>query len=82
MKKNLTKGFAYDLEHLPEEVRRSDLIAQVNRGNHQSASDPDNEPTLLKNYDKKISRGWMLPVTKEHVTDLKDVGFILIGVAK
>ena len=81
MKQILTEGLNYNLEQIPEIVRRSNLIAQVTRGKHPSASEPENEAILLKNYDKEVSHGWMLPVTKECVTKLKDAGVIPIGVA-
>ena len=80
-KKIITEGVDYNLEHLPEGTRRSDLLAQIERGDHKSASEPENEPTLLKNYDKEVSYGWMIPVTKECTTKLKGAGVIPIRVA-
>ena len=58
------------------------MEAMVVRGNHKSATAPDVEPTLLKNYDKEVKHGWMLPITLESVEKIKGTGVILIGVTK
>ena len=80
-KKIITEGVNYNLEDIPDRTRRSDLLAQLARGNHKSASEPENKPTLIKNYDKEVSYGWMIPITKECKTKLKGAGVIPIGVA-
>ena len=46
--RNITEGVAYELEELSEHERTQDLTAMVTHGNHKSASDKHNEPTLLK----------------------------------
>ena len=53
----------------------------MKRENHQSASDPDNEPTLLESYEKEVTHGWMLPVTPECITKIKGASVIPVGVA-
>ena len=78
----LTKGVTYQLEDLLEEVRKEDLGHMIERGNHKSADDPDNHPTLLKNYEKEVRMGWMLPVTIESVKKIKDAAVIPVGIAK
>ena len=62
-KQIITIGVTYDLDKMSEENRLDDLKHMMARGNHKSASDPINEPTLLKNYEKEVKYGWMLPVT-------------------
>ena len=52
MKPILTKGVSYVLDEISKETRKEDLAYMMRRGNHQSASDPDNAPTLAKNYKK------------------------------
>ena len=53
----------------------------MKRGNHMSASDPANEPTLDTNYEKEVLHGWMLSVTLEYVPKIKGVSVIPVGVA-
>ena len=47
----------YQLGDISDKQRMEDLKYIMNGGNHQSASDPDNEPTLLKNYEKEVTHG-------------------------
>ena len=47
----------YSLEDLPEKTRKTDLTYMMARGNHKSAADPENMPTLLKNYQKEVEYG-------------------------
>ena len=77
----ITKGVTYSLEDLPESVRKEDLNHMIARGNHKSATSKENEEYLLQNYEKEVTRGWMLPVTFECVTKIKDAGVIPAGVA-
>ena len=72
---------SYKLKDLPEEVRKTDLAHMMQRGNHKSASDPDNAPTLSKNYQKEVDHGWMLPVTMECVQKIAGASVIPVGVA-
>ena len=82
MKQILTKGVTYHMEDLPEQMRQEDLRHMVDRGNHKSAEDPDNHPTLFLNYEKEVTMGWMIPVTLESVMKIKDAGVIPVGIAK
>ena len=50
MRDIISKGVNYNLEELSEETRKEDLEYMMKRGNHKSASEPENEPTLIKNY--------------------------------
>ena len=52
----------------------------MQRGNHKSASDLENAPTLLKNYPKEVNYGWMPPVTMECVSKIKGAIVIPTGV--
>ena len=67
MSEIISKGLNYPLKDLPEEVLKTDVVAMITRGNHTSATTPDVEPTILKNYTKKVDHGWMLPITLEGV---------------
>ena len=53
----------------------------MQRGNHKSASDPENAPTLFKNFQKYVHYGWMLPITMECVPKIKGASVIPVGVA-
>ena len=57
-------------------------MAMIDRGNQKSATTPDVEPTLLKNYIKEVKHGWILPITLESVAKIKGAGVIPIGVAQ
>ena len=81
LKQIATKGITYELEELSEENRRKDLDFMMRRGNHKSASEAENEPALLENYEKEVRYGWMLPVTIESVSKIKGSGVIPVGVA-
>ena len=59
----ISKGVLYPLEDISTEAQKEDLLTRIERGNHKSASNEENEPTLVKNHEKKVNRGWMLPVT-------------------
>ena len=56
MRQIMSTGVTYKLSNLPEEEMVGDLTHMMKRGNHKSASDPDNEPTLLKT----IGRKWIM----------------------
>ena len=59
----------------------SDLTHMMEKGNHKSVSDPENEPTLLKNYQKEVDHDWMLPVTMEYVSKIPGASARPVGVA-
>ena len=73
-------GFKDDLDY-SEETRQSDLRGAIKKGNNKSASNPEDLPILDKNYNKEISKGWMIPFTKECLTKIKGAGAIPIGLA-
>ena len=73
-------GFKDNLEY-PEETRRSDLRAAIKKGNNKSASKTEDLPILDKNYNKEVSKGWMIPFTKECIVKIKGAGVIPIGLA-
>ena len=70
------------MEEISNKEQKSDLLEMIERGNHKSASDKDNNPTLLKNYTKEVQHGWMLPVTTESLKRIKGAEVIPIGVAQ
>ena len=82
MSKIISEGLDYPLTDLPDKVLKADMVAMMDRGNHKSATSPEVEPTLLKNYTKEVKHGWMLPITLESVTKIKGAGVIPIGVAQ
>ena len=48
----MSEGVRYSLEDLPEKTRKTYLTYMMARGNHKSAADSENMPTLLKKYQK------------------------------
>jgi len=82
MSKIISEGLDYLLTDLPDIVLKADVVAMIDRGNHKSATVPDVEHTLLKNYTKEVKYGWMLPITLESVAKIKGPGVIPIGVAQ
>ena len=82
MQSIVDKGITYQLDSITEKERRADLKHMIARGNHKSASSPENITSLLKNYEKEVSYGWMLPVTLESTKKIKGAGVIPVGVAQ
>ncbi len=54
----LTEGVNFDLEDLPEELRKEDLEAVYKRGNHKSAA--QNSEFLSAVMKKETSQGWVM----------------------
>ena len=77
----MSDGVDYKLSDLPEKETISDLTHMMDRGNHESASDLENTPTLIKNHQKEVDYGWMLPITMEYVPKIKGASVIPVGVA-
>ena len=65
MKSIIITGVSYNLDEISEETRKEDMAYMMKRGNHKSALDPANAPTLAQNYEKDVRHGWILPVTVE-----------------
>ena len=55
MKQIVQNGVTYHLEGITEEERKEDLERMIVRGNHKSASFPNNIKSLLENYKKKLN---------------------------
>ena len=75
----ISEGVLYPLRTTTEAVRKADITHMISRENHKSTTAPQNEPTLLKNYNKEVNRGWMLPITIESVSKIKGAGVIPVG---
>ena len=54
----------------------------IEHGDHKLASNRENEPTLVKNYEKEVKHGCMLLVTGESVKRIKGAAVIPIRVAQ
>ena len=78
----VAKGCDYQLlDNLDESTRKEDLNAMLQRGNHKSAKSTENAPALSKAFAKEVSRGWLLPITIESTTKIKNLSVIPLGVA-
>ena len=82
MKDIVQNGITYQLDDISEKERKLDLDHMIARGNHKSASSPENIKSLLENYEKEVKYGWMLPITVECVKKIKGAGVIPVGVAQ
>ena len=81
----ITKGAAYGFDEKKKynkETRIANLHTSIKRGNNKSALDPAQEDFIRKNYQKEVTKGWMLPIPKEEVQKIKGAGVIPIGIAK
>ena len=78
----VAKVVSYPLENISNKEQTSDLLEMIERGNHKSASNIENDPTLLKNYTKEVQNGWMLPVKAEILKIIKGAAVIPIRVAQ
>jgi len=78
----VSKGCDYQLlDILDEPTRKEDLSAMLQRGNHKSAKSAENATALAKAFAKEVSRGWLLPITIESTTKIKNLSVIPLGVA-
>ena len=78
----ITDGCDYSLSTtVDEDTRRKDLNAMIARGNHKSTKKPDCERILHKKFSEEVSRGWIVPVTIESLSKIKDISVIPLGIA-
>ena len=81
MKRFLTEGT--DTTFLPtsEELLKNDCIKNMERGNHQSSSKSDKTLEFLnKTYSKEVRKGWMIPLSIDIISKLKNACVIPVGV--
>jgi len=77
----ISEGCNYQLQpDTDERTRMSDLKAMIKRGNHKSAT--TNIAVLEKAFTKEIHRGWLLPITVESLTKVKNLSIIPLGIAE
>ena len=77
----IEEGCNYQLEaDSDEETRLSDLKAMIARGNHKSAK--VHHAILDKAFTKEILKGWLLPITVESLTKIKNLSIIPLGIAE
>ena len=85
MKKILRRGVEYGLKKdliYIEDQRIKDLKASLERGNNKSALKKEHLEFIKENYSKEVSKGWMIPIPKRAIPNLKGCGVIPIGIAK
>ena len=78
----IRQGSRYHLVPIKEETRKSDLDAMILRGNHKSSHSVLNSAALDKSISKDIDHGWVLPLTKESLQNIKNSGVVPLGVAE
>ena len=75
-------GADYPCKDVPSEKERlDDLEYMIQRGNHPSASESENNTALIKNYIKEVNKGWMIPIYINTIRKLKLARIIPVGVA-
>ena len=78
-----TLGAQYSLPKsldYPDEIRLSDLKAQIAKGNNKSAKTKESEDFIKKNYDKEVQKAWMIPIFTSAVPSIPKAGAIPISV--
>ena len=82
LKSIIQNGCDYKMSpQVDEKTRQSDLSAMIKRGNHKSASSKNAKLILQKAFDKEISRGYLLPITLESTSKIKNLSVIPMGIA-
>ena len=71
MKSHLSNGCSYPLEPLPEDLMSSDLKEAYEFGNHRGVS--ENMELFKSIIDGKISKGWIIPIPRARVLEMKNV---------
>ena len=79
LKNHLIHGVHFPLEHLDDNVRRKDLVASFQRGNHKSAK--KEEKFLAKAMSKEVIKGWNIILPEECFEEIPDLILNPMGVA-
>ena len=75
------EGADYPCNSSPtEEERQSDLEFMIKRGNHPSTAVKENHEAMVRNYDKEVKKGWMIPISLGTVRQLDNARIIPVGV--
>ena len=81
IKESISKGCSYPCKEQPSETeRKNDLEAFIKRGNHPLARAGENLEAVKKNYQKEVTKGWMIPITIDGLRALKHARVTPIGV--
>ena len=72
-------GLPKSLDYL-DEIRLSDLKAQIAKGNNKSAKIEESDDFIKKNYDKEVQKAWMIPIFTSAVPSIPKAGAIPISV--
>ena len=81
MKESIREGCLYPCKELPSEQKRvNDLETLIEQGNHPSALTGENLEAVKKNYQKEVTKGWMIPITIDSLRALKHARVTPIGV--
>ena len=82
LKSIIQNGCDYKLApSIDEETRLNDLKSMINRGNHKSTMKPGCKEILQKTFTKEVEKGWIVPITIESTTKIKDLFVIPLGIA-
>ena len=82
LKSIIKNGCDYKLSpKVDEETRKKDLKSMISRGNHKSTKKPGCKDILFKTFSKEVEKGWVVPITIESVSKIKDLFVIPLGIA-
>ena len=77
----LSSGTDTVLSEVDNKILQNDCLENIKRGNHKSASKSKNVLDFVnKQYNKEVSKGWMIPIPTEILPLLKNACVIPIGV--
>jgi hypothetical protein len=80
MRHTLVHGAHYYLSPLDEEIRRQDLEAAIEFGNHKSAIKHKHETVAA--LKKEVEKGWQLPLPMDKLLDIPQIEMAPIGMAE
>ena len=82
LKSFLSNGTDTSFHPLDAEKIKTDCEENINRGNHKSSFKSDEEVKFVqKQYNKEVSKGWMIPFPVKTLRKMKNACVIPIGVA-
>ena len=71
----------YHLSPIEKSTRKYDLEAMLQRGDHKSEKSDVNMSALEKSIDKEVEYRWLLLLTIDSISNIKNAVVVPIGVA-
>ena len=77
----IADGVIYPITPIPEDQRLSDIDYHIERGNHKSASTPENAAALDKAFSKEVKYRWAIPIDPKCIKSIPHACVTPLGVA-